>query len=116
MIVRDTIYQRKVKLNVRGLTDPDANAHLPARSTEHVTGTRSRTCMGAGWVNECCCDLSNCQLGTGQTLGEEGSELRRTAGSVAIESSLLGAARGRPMLECDNVRTGNPAVIGTYVP
>src|ERR1700744_234468 len=79
MIVQNTIYQRKVKLNVRALTEPNANAQPRSRSTEPVTGAPSGSGESAGSTNVVAC---------GPNTRGDGQSTRRDAVHAAARDRL----------------------------
>ena len=103
----DTIYQRTVKLNVRALTELRAHRGEAMRSAESIT-------------NGVCAEEKRMQFplvqascsGTRKASG--GSTRCAADGTAETSLPVKGAWPVGP--ECVNVRTGNPAVIGTCVP
>src|SRR5215469_1397215 len=104
----DTIYQRTVKLNVRGLTEPRAHCRARSRSAGVVTCSAVRT-------GEQRMQLRLVQV---ESRGRRQLQVGRRAPreSRRFEVTLPREGAWLLALQCANVRTGNPAVIGTCVP
>src|SRR5215831_6344708 len=104
----DTIYQRTVKLNVRALTEPCAGCRAPSLSGGGVTCSAVR-------AGEQRMQLRLVQV---ESRGRRQHQVGRRAPRESRRFDVTLAREGAWLLasQCVNVRTGNPAVIGTCVP